>query len=47
MSADDVVAAVGPSVQRYLTQPDLTQPDLTQPDLTQPNVTQPAGQLPG
>ena len=26
MSADDVVAAVGPSVQRYLTQPDLTQP---------------------
>ena len=37
MSADDVVAAVGPSVQRYLTQPDLTQPDLTQP----------AGGLPG
>ena len=31
MSADAVVAAVGPSVQRYLTQPDLTQPDLTQP----------------
>jgi AcrR family transcriptional regulator len=26
MSDDDVVAAVGPSVQRYLTQPDLTQP---------------------
>src|SRR5580698_244865 len=37
MSADDVVAAVGPSVQRYLTQPDLTQPDLTQP----------VGELPG
>jgi hypothetical protein len=27
MSADDVVAAVGPSVQRYLTRPDLTQPN--------------------
>jgi AcrR family transcriptional regulator len=37
MSADAVVAAVGPSVQRYLTQPDLTQPDLTQP----------VGRLPG
>jgi AcrR family transcriptional regulator len=37
MSDADVVAAVGPSVQRYLTQPDLTQPDLTQP----------AGELPG
>jgi AcrR family transcriptional regulator len=57
MSDDDVVAAVGPSVQRYLTQPDLTQPDLTQPDLTQPDLTQPdltqpdltqpAGGLPG
>jgi AcrR family transcriptional regulator len=42
MSDDDVVAAVGPSVQRYLTQPDLTQPDLTQPDLAGP-----AGGLPG
>jgi AcrR family transcriptional regulator len=37
MSADDVVAAVGPSVQRYLTQPDLAVPDLTEP----------AGGLPG
>jgi AcrR family transcriptional regulator len=43
MSDDDVVAAIGPSVQRYLTQPDLTQPDLTQPDLTQPDLDEPVG----